>query len=65
MERLEPFFPKSRSKPRLDDKRVLIGIIFVNRNGYFCEMRLPTTAGQKRCTTGGCAGVARVHSPAS
>ncbi len=31
--RLEPFFPKSHCKPRVDDKRVLSGIIFINRNG--------------------------------
>ena len=33
MERLRPFFPKSRGKPRVDDRRVLRGIVFVNRNG--------------------------------
>nr|WP_225199155.1 IS5 family transposase [Gluconobacter oxydans] len=33
MERLRPFFPKSHGKPRVDDHRVLSGIIFVNRNG--------------------------------
>ena len=33
MERLRPFFPKSHSKPRVDDRRVLSGIVFVNRNG--------------------------------
>ncbi|GBR54038.1 hypothetical protein GCM10007872_02130 [Gluconobacter sphaericus NBRC 12467] len=33
MERLRPFFPKSRGKSRVDDRRVLSGIIFVNRNG--------------------------------
>lgn len=33
MERLLPFFPKSHGKPRVDDRRVLSGIIFVNRNG--------------------------------
>ncbi|WP_090757120.1 IS5 family transposase [Paracoccus chinensis] len=33
MERLRPFFPKSHGKPRVDDRRVLSGIIFVNRNG--------------------------------
>ncbi|MBL7238163.1 MAG: IS5 family transposase, partial [Komagataeibacter hansenii] len=32
-ERLRPFFPKSYGKPRVDDRRVLSGIIFVNRNG--------------------------------
>jgi transposase len=33
MKRLAPFFPKSRGKARVDDRRVLSGIIFVNRNG--------------------------------
>jgi transposase len=33
MARLSPYFPKSHGKPRVDDRRVLSGIIFVNRNG--------------------------------
>ena len=33
MARLEPFFPKSLGYPRFDDRRVLSGIIFINRNG--------------------------------
>ncbi len=33
MERLRLFFPKSHGKPRVDDRRVLSGIVFVNRNG--------------------------------
>ena len=33
MDRLRPFFPKRHGKPRVDDRRVLSGIIFVNRNG--------------------------------
>ena len=33
MSRLSPFFPKSHGRPRVDDRRVLSGIIFVNRNG--------------------------------
>jgi len=33
MARLRPFFPKSHGRPRVDDRRVLSGIIFVNRNG--------------------------------
>lgn len=33
MERLRPFFPKSRGKPRVDFRRVLSGIIFIQRNG--------------------------------
>lgn len=32
MERLRPFLPKSYGKPRVDDRRVLSGIIFINRN---------------------------------
>jgi transposase len=33
MARLARFFPKSHGKPRVDDRRVLSGIIFINRNG--------------------------------
>lgn len=38
MDRLKPFFPKSHGKPRVDDRRVLSGIIFINRNGLrWCD----------------------------
>jgi transposase len=38
MVRLQPFFPKSRGKPRVDDRRALRGIIFINRHGLrWCE----------------------------
>ncbi|WP_425442609.1 IS5 family transposase [Sphingomonas adhaesiva] len=33
IERLRPFFPKSHGKPRVNDQRVLSGIVFVNKNG--------------------------------
>ncbi|QFU09164.1 hypothetical protein PARPLA_02353 [Rhodobacteraceae bacterium THAF1] len=33
MERLRPYFPKSHGVPRVDDRRVLSGIILINRNG--------------------------------
>jgi transposase len=33
VERLRPYFPKSRGKPRVDDRRVLSGIIYIQRNG--------------------------------
>jgi transposase len=33
MARLQPFFPRSHGRPRVDDRRVLSGIIFINRNG--------------------------------
>ena len=38
MERLRPFFPRFHGVPRVDDRRVLSGIIFVNRNGLrWCD----------------------------
>lgn len=38
MVRLRSYFPKSRGKPRVDDRRVLSGIIFTNRNGLrWCD----------------------------
>ncbi|AHI27558.1 hypothetical protein KOEU_32820 [Komagataeibacter europaeus] len=33
MERLRPFFFKSHGRACVDDRRMLSGIIFVNRNG--------------------------------
>lgn len=33
MAKLAPFFPKSHGKPRVDDKRLLSSIIFINRKG--------------------------------
>ena len=33
MAKPEPFFPKSHRKPRVDDRRVLSRIIFINHNG--------------------------------
>lgn len=38
MTRLQPFFPRSHGKPRVDDCRALGGIIFINRNGLrWCD----------------------------
>jgi transposase len=38
MARLVPFFPKSHGKPRVDDRRVPSGIIFINRHGLrWCD----------------------------
>ena len=33
VERLRPHFPKARGKPRVDDRRVLSGLLHVLRNG--------------------------------
>lgn len=38
MLRFIPYFPKSRGKARVGDKRVLSGAIFINRNGLrWCD----------------------------
>lgn len=34
MRRIEPYFPLSHGMPRVDDRRVISGIIFVIRNGF-------------------------------
>lgn len=33
MERIEPFFPLAHGAPRVDDRRVLSGVVYVNRDG--------------------------------
>jgi transposase len=33
LERIEPFFPRTRGIPRVDDRRVVSGIVHVIRNG--------------------------------
>jgi putative transposase len=33
MRRIEPYFPLSDGVPRVDDRRIISGIIFVIRNG--------------------------------
>ncbi|NHO20630.1 transposase [Acetobacter oeni] len=33
MKRIEPHFPRAHGVPRVDDRRVLSGIIYVIRNG--------------------------------
>lgn len=70
MARLEPYFPKSYGKPRVDDRRVLSGIIFVNRNGLrwrdvpkAYEPHKPVLSLSKgRFTTAGSGGVTRAFS---
>lgn len=44
MRRIEPCFPRSHGVPRVDDRRVLSGILYVIRNGLrWCDA--PTTYG--------------------
>ena len=33
LSRLKRYFPKPRGKPRVDDRKVLSGIIYIQRNG--------------------------------
>lgn len=59
MARLELYFPKIHGKPRVDDRRVLSGIVFVNRNGLrWCDA--PREYGPTRPSTTGGSGQARM-----
>jgi len=62
MERLRPFFPKSHGRPRVDDRRVLSGIVFVIRTACAGGTRQAPTARPRRSITGGSAGARRVCS---
>ncbi|WP_268238482.1 transposase [Roseovarius pacificus] len=38
MARVQPFCPKSHGKPRVDKRRILSGIVCINRNGlHWCD----------------------------
>ncbi len=37
MRRIEPYFPLSHGVPRVDDRRVVSGIIYVIRNGLMVD----------------------------
>ena len=39
MERIRPFFPLAHGVPRVDDRRVLSGIVYVNSQRYSVERR--------------------------
>jgi transposase len=63
MARLEPYFPKSHGKPRVDDRRVLSGIVFVNRNGLrWCDAPRGSMARPRRSTTDGSGGARGAYS---
>jgi hypothetical protein len=50
MARLQPYCPKSHSKTRVDDRRALSSIVFVNRNRY------GGVIGRSRCSAQACPG---------
>jgi putative transposase len=41
MRRIEPYFPLSHGIPRVDDRRIVSGIVFVIRNGLRCREAPP------------------------
>ena len=47
MERLRPLVPKSHGKPRVDDRRVPSGIVFVNKEGLRWRDALATCGPHK------------------
>lgn len=64
MAHLQPFFLKSHGKPRVDDRRVLSGIVFVNRNGLRWRNAPRTMAPTRRSTIAGSGGANGVFSSA-
>jgi transposase len=63
MARLEPFFPKSHGKPRVDDRRVLSAIILINLNGLRWYDAPREYGPPKTYTTAGNGGATRASSP--
>jgi len=48
MRRLEPFFPLSHGVPRVDDRRIVSGIVFVIRNAVRLCSGMRTESRQNR-----------------
>ena len=66
MQRLWPYFPKSRGRARVDDRRVLSGIIFINHNCLrLCDAPAVYGPPKTYCTTAGSAGVIWAYSRGS
>ena len=65
MARISPYFPLSHGVPRVDDRRVVSGIVYVIRNGLQWKDAPRGTARTRRSTTGSSAGAGSVCSTAS
>lgn len=62
---LEALLSESLSEPRVDDRRVLSDMIFVNRNGLrWCDAPRDVVL-RRRCITFGSAGATMASSPGS
>lgn len=58
MRRIEPHFPLSHGMPRVDDRRVISGIIFVIRNGLRWRDAIDSATRSKSCSVGSRTGAA-------
>jgi hypothetical protein len=59
LNRIKPYFPVSHGIPRVDDRRVISGIIYVIRYGLHGMMRRRPMARTRHSTTGLFAGAER------
>ena len=50
LERIKPFFPRSHGAPRVDDRRVVSGIIYVIKHGLQWQDAPDEYGPTKRCT---------------
>ena len=50
LERIKPFFPRSHGVPRVDDRRVVSGIIYVIKHGLQWQDAPDEYGPTKRCT---------------
>ena len=60
LKRIEPFFPRTRDIPHVDDRRVVGGIVHVIRNGLRWRERPRSMDPTRRSTTGSFAGLAGI-----
>jgi len=65
MRRIEPFFPLSHGIPRVDDRRIVSGIVYVIKHGLMWRDAPRVTVRTRRSTTGSSAGAALAYSTAS
>jgi transposase len=65
MRRIKPYFPLSHGIARVDDRRVISGIVFVIRNGLRWRDAPRDYGPHRRSTIGSCAGAASASSTKS
>ena len=62
LERIKPFFPRSHGAPRVDDRRVVSGIIYVIKHGLQWKDAPDEYGHTKRCTIDSSGGADSVFS---